>query len=88
VSIFATIMRKIESGSIFREGGREGGEVSGERGKKEERERGAGGGREDRGRRQWQADARLSSLSLCRTTTTSGLRARGRLLLHLQRSPT
>ena len=25
MSIFATIMRKIESGSIFREGGREGG---------------------------------------------------------------
>ncbi len=41
-------MRKIETANIVRERRREGGAVSGERGKGEEREREAGGRREDR----------------------------------------
>ncbi len=69
------IIGKTESGNIVRKGGREReGKYRGSDGKQRRGIR-DGGGREDRGRRQSQADARLSSLSLCRTTTISGLRA-------------
>ncbi len=40
MSVFENIVRKIESGNMVREAGREGGQVSVERGKAEERERG------------------------------------------------